>query len=96
MIVRAINDDSPKTYKITFGVYLDGILEEKNGYDLVSFKTPKNDGIYDCLVIINGQLFPSKLFFWRTDCDRGLIVSNDDADAIKHAEQKYNERAIVI
>lgn len=76
------------TTNITPFVYLHGILEDKNGFDLCWIDPfPKEEGIYDCDAILqNGETIPSKLYLYFIDnfpyegerLNRGLVVANSD------------------
>lgn len=91
---RAHGSDDP----ITPWVYLHGMLEDKNGFDLCLIDPmPTHDGIYDCEAVLHtGETYPSKLYlyFVKAFCttrdsmmNRGLIVANEDSDEI-HDEAK--------
>lgn len=81
------NPDFVTTY-ITPFVYLHGILEDKNGFDLCWIDPfPDKEGIYDCEAILqNGETIPSKLYLYFIDnfhyegerLNRGLVVANSD------------------
>jgi len=81
------NPDFVTTY-ITPFVYLHGILEDKNGFDLCWIDPfPNEEGIYDCEAILqNGETIPSKLYLYFIDnfhyegerFNRGLVVANSD------------------
>jgi hypothetical protein len=76
---------------ITPWVYLHGMLQDKNGFDLCLIDhMPTHDGIYDCEAILStGETYPSKLYLYFIPQDyfgrvsmmnRGLIVANEDSD----------------
>lgn len=76
---------------ITSWVYLHGMLQDKNGFDLCLIDPmPSHDGIYDCEAILStGETYLSKLYFYKIPqynytrlsmIDRGLIVANEDSD----------------
>lgn len=93
-----INDNE---IPVTYGIYLHGVLEQKNGFDMVNIdELPKKDGIYDCVVTIKDVQYASKLFYWkvagikaRSVMDRGYIVAVDDTTHITDAQKKYKRRA---
>ena len=97
MIIKALTHDGGG--KVTNGVYLHGELEQINGYDLVEFEPPKADGVYGCFVHIKDETYVAKLFYWKAKIDekvtmnRGLIVSVDNKDDIKYAQEKFKKRA---
>lgn len=93
MIITALTDGINN--KLTDGVYLHGILELKNGYDLVSMdEIPEKDGIYECTTVLHNEKVPSILYFWRINGrNRGLVVKRTDENAIKNAEETYNKRS---
>ena len=76
---------------ITPWVYLHGMLQDKNGFDLCLIDPMTNhDGIYDCEAILStGETYPSKLYLYFVPrytqtslamINRGLIVANEDTD----------------
>jgi len=81
--------------KLTDGIYLHGILELENGYDLVSIdEIPEKDGIYECITELHNEKVPSILYFWKINGrNRGLVVKRTDENAIKNAEETYNKRS---
>lgn len=93
MIITALTDVINK--KLTDGVYLHGILELENGYDLVSMdEIPEKDGIYECTTILHNEKVSSILYFWKVNNrNRGLVVKRTDENAIKNAEETYNNRS---
>ena len=99
MIITPIpidDDDIP----VTYGIYLHGILEKANGFDMVNIdELPKEDGIYDCSVIIKMVKYVCKLYYWTVPgirgerVDRGYIVCVTDTEHFKDAQKKYERRA---
>ena len=90
------DDDIP----VTEGIYLHGILERANGFDMVNIdELPKEDGIYDCSVIIKMVKYACKLYYWTVPWingkrqDRGYIVNVTDTEYLKDAQAKYERRA---
>jgi hypothetical protein len=76
---------------ITPWVYLHGMLQDKNGFDLCLIAPmPTHDGIYDCEAVLStGETYPSKLYLYFVPryastqfsmINRGLIVANEDSD----------------
>jgi len=76
--------------------YLHGKLESENGYDIFSIAepVPTEAGIYPCLV---GKV-KATLYFWLTSFGEthGLVVANDDFEAIQYAEKCYKEKADIL
>lgn len=93
MIITALTDRINN--KLTDGIYLHGILELENGYDLVSMdEIPEKDGIYECITVLHNEKVPSILYFWRINSrNRGLVVKRTDENAIKNAEETYNKKS---
>ena len=83
--------------KLTNFIYLHGDLMERNGFDLVALSSiPEKKGIYPVIVHFadGGIETNAKLFYWKADWkDRGLIVSVDDEEHIKDAQEKYDRNA---
>lgn len=91
-----IDDDK---IPVTYGIYLHGLLEKKNGFDMVNIDDlPKEDGMYDCTVTINDVQYTSMLFYWTLTTisgkklNRGYIVAVGDVAYID-AQQKFERRA---
>lgn len=93
MTIKALGQND--SGKVASGIYLHGKLEDINGYDLVEFEPPKERGLYECFVDIQGKIYEARLFYWQVELsidykmDRGLIVSIDDNDALVFASEKY-------
>ncbi len=92
-----IDDDE---IPVTYGIYLHGLLEKKNGFDMVNIDDlPKEDGMYDCIVTIDDVQYISMLFYWTLPAingkklNRGYIVAVDDVAYIIDAQQKFERRA---
>ena len=90
-------------------VYLDGKLEEINGYDICSFvvgNKPEKEGIYNAKVFVDKcTIVYATLFYWITDDGlarnnykqyKGLIVMNGDDVSMKYVQKKYDERVSFI
>lgn len=80
-------------------VYLHGKLEEKTGFDIVDTKTKKeteniSEGIHDVEVVFpDGTSESAKLFYWHGKyIPRGLIVSPTDEEAMKYAQECFDNR----
>ena len=92
-----IDDDK---IPVTYGIYLHGLLEKKNGFDMVNIDNlPKEDGMYDCIVTIDDVQYTSMLFYWTLPAingkklNRGYIVAVGDVAYITDAQQKFERRA---
>lgn len=92
-----IDDDK---IPVTYGIYLHGLLEKKNGFDMVNIDDlPKEDGMYDCIVTINDVQYTSMLFYWTLPAingkklNRGYIVAVGDVAYMADAQQKFERRA---
>ena len=75
-------------------VYLHGILEEINGYDIVcsSKRNSFTDGIHDVDVIFaDGSCHKAKMYLWHDtgvfNKQRGLIVDPSDTESVEYAKQ---------
>ena len=102
MIITPIPYDNVNI-PITYGIYLHGILQKANGFDMVNIdELPKEDGIYDCSVIIKMVKYACKLFYWtvpmnnKERINRGYIVNVTDTERLKDAQEKYERRAVCI
>lgn len=92
-----IDDDK---IPVTYGIYLHGLLEKKNGFDMVNIDDlPKEDGMYDCIVTIDDVQYTSMLFYWTLPAingkklNRGYIVAVGDVVYMTDAQQKFERRA---
>ena len=78
-------------------IYLHGIIERWNAYDMVAFvdDVPTTKGIYECTVLLGTNRYsPCKLYYWKDESkNRGLIVLETDTEANEYALSKYNEEA---
>lgn len=94
------NDGLDKGPSPTSGIYLDGKLEDLNGFDLVHIEQelPTVNGVFDCEVTINEITYSAKFFFWRSEVTgpRGLISEVDDTDSLEASQEKFNARAAFI
>ena len=96
MIIKALKQNSRGS--VTNYVYLDGILEDLNDFDLVYIREkdmPKTDGEYPCEVKLENVtgLIPAMFFYWKVgEKDRGLVVKLDDYENMVHARAKYMAR----
>lgn len=110
MKIYGLNVETYKAYNnetrcLNF-VYLDGMLEKKNGFDLVAVTeetyqvlTSCNFGVFDVEVVLhNGSEERGILFYWHDKHSRwhGLIVGNTDVNRMKNAVKKFNSRSCVI
>ena len=79
-------------------VYLHGTASQRNGYDLIGVdEKPTEEGIYDVFIIYhNGKGARGKLFYWKTERDRGLVVEIGDKSHLQDAKEKYERRAEII
>lgn len=79
-------------------VYLHGKLNRLNYYDLVEVdELPAEEGIYDVDVILaDKSKFKGKLFFWKNDFpfQHGLVVEENDTEALEYAQQCYENKVI--
>lgn len=80
-------------------VYLHGKLEEKAGFDIVDTKTEKetkniSEGIHDVEVVYtDGTSEFAKLFYWHGKyIPRGLIVSPEDEEGMKYAQECFDSK----
>lgn len=76
-------------------LYFHGNLEDMFGYDLfsrVSGKIP--DGVFKGAVKVIGCDKPCTMYKWPSPLggQRGLVVLDDDADAVAYAEKKFEEQ----
>lgn len=104
--------DGSDGYNTTPWIYLHGLIEDINGFDLCMVKeglpshkicndsiTVYEEGIYDCITIINNEEIPSKLYLWNIYRDpvheyKGLVVMDGDKDAMEYALNCYVERRV--
>lgn len=79
-------------------VYLHGKLQYENGFDLVACDCkPGKPGIYNATVHLhNGEIRKAKLYYWKTNIERGLVVAIDDLEHLLDAEQKYKRRVEIL
>lgn len=100
MIVYGLPLDGDSDKPLTSFVYLDGEVEKKNGYDLVSLDhNPHKDGIYPVTIILHNKTeIEGTMFFWYNEdnLQRGLIVENGDIEAMKNARKKYENKERII
>lgn len=83
---------------ILAGAYLHGKLEHEMGYDICAILNGEEcikdekyiEGIYDVEV----EDYPNKCkaFLWNKSGPRGLVVDINDSDAMKYAEECYNDK----
>ena len=81
------------------GIYLHGKLETMNGYDICSFllgNRPKDDTMMKAKVYIDEcTIVYATLFYWEVRESptnryyKGLVVMNDDKEALEYAKDKY-------
>ena len=92
--IKALTFDSKDT--CTDYIYLDGVLEQMNGCDLVYIrKLPENEGEYPCEVKLpkRKETIPAVFFYWKNgDQNRGLVVELNDFENMVHARAKFMAR----
>lgn len=85
-------------------VYLHGILEDKNGCDLVATTKEIHSVISACqfgkfnvnVILRNNESEPGILFYWHDDTTNrahGLIVSESDGYYMNDAKEKFYNKA---
>ena len=97
---EAFNKDIKKCLDF---VYLHGVLEDKNGFDLLGVDRKTYNSIHSnpiCItkvnvVFHNGDKEEGILFFWHDGDGRehGLIVSETDKESMDYAKEKFDNRA---
>lgn len=108
--VEKIEDSDPKWVGIG-GIYLHGKVEEFFGYDIVAvdkddleeLQTASKEGRDGVECQVDGYQGKTLLFVWKAEQDifpaefyRGFIVDAEDEEAVKHAREKFNEKAFAI
>lgn len=82
-------------------IWIDGKLERINGYDLCYVEdVPTQEGIYDCEVDINGELYRAKLFYWHSIESNGeygrwmgYVSEVNDARSLAWSQLKYDSKS---
>ena len=87
-------------------VYLHGILEKRNGFDLVGVTKETNNVIESCdfgkfdvnIIFPNSEKEQGVLFYWhgKNGIGRGLIVSEMDEESMNYAREKFDKRVSVL
>lgn len=110
MIIYGINKDSYEAYipetRLLDGVYLHGILEEKNEFDLVGAKEETYNVLKSCefgkfeidVILQNGQKENGFLYYWHDKCGKthGLITEINDVESIIYAKEMFEKKQSVI
>jgi len=83
-------------------VYLHGILEHKNGFDLIGVTRETYNNIYSnssCIIDVdiilhNGDKETGKLFFWRDSYGKnhGLVVNELDSENIQYVQDCFDKK----
>ena len=84
---------------LTSYIYLHGVLQDQNGYDLVYIRDlPDERGVYEADVTLSdGSHRTAHFYRWFDgDKDRGLIVDTEDVDGNSFAMEKFNENMIFL
>lgn len=103
---KMINDSIKEGHQPVSISYLHGKLESKVGYDIGVCLNGENivihnqdnnrnkviEGVYSVKIVDYDN--PCTAYLWNDKYDRprGLIVDDEDAESIKYAIQKYNEK----
>ena len=108
--VEKIEDGDHKWHGIG-GIYLHGKVEDFFGYDIVAvakddldeLQTASKEGRDGVECQVGGYQGKTLLFVWKSEQDlfqaefyRGFIVDAEDEEAVKHAREKFNEKAFAI
>jgi len=110
-MIYSINHDKVGLYAINLDwVFAHGTLEEFLEYDCVKtdslmvfhhyLKVDKGELPYaiieDSAENQFGEIVRVKIFLWKTQIMRGFIVNIRDEEAIKHAQEKFDERSTML
>ena len=110
MVIYGLDKETSEAYgqetRLLSFVYLHGILEEKNKYDLIGVTEETYCVITAChfgkfsvdVILHNGEKEQGILFYWHDSQDRmhGLVVSEMDAESMFYARDKFCNRANTI
>ena len=104
-------EDGDKRWHGIGGLYLHGKVEDFFGYDIVAvakddleeLQTASKEGRDGVECQVDGYPGKTMLFVWKAEQDlfqaefyRGFIVDAEDEEAVKHAREKFNEKAFAI
>ena len=107
MNIYGLNMGTSKAYeqetRLLDFVYLHGILEDKNKYDLIGVTEETYWTITSCyfgkfdvdVILQNGEKEHGILFYWHDNDSRrhGLVVSGTDTESMAYAQDKFYNRA---
>lgn len=95
--------DNDKYAALPGEIYLHGLIEEENGYDVCGLKElPEEDGIYNCEVLTDKGVRQAKLFYWTIQLvaygrsfthHRGLVVQLYDDENMMTAREEFAARS---
>ena len=100
-----IDEAMSQGHKVAIIQYLHGTVQEKMGYDIAACLNAEEcadfekerwiPGVYDVEVVDYQN--PCKAYLWNVSGrSRGLIVDIEDKDAVKSAEEAYNNKEYIL